>query len=90
MIMSMTTTSTTNSKCNTRKQRLQILMLLINNALYYRYSICIRPEAGFCCVEYRICPDQALVGVAGNADIKAGWSFDVSRGLPAKADAGCG
>ena len=24
---------------------------------YYRYSICIRAEAGFCCVQYTVCQD---------------------------------
>ena len=23
-----------------------------------RYSACIRPEAGMCCIRYQVCPDQ--------------------------------
>ena len=33
-----------------------------NHAFYFysRYSVCIRSESGYCCVQYSVCPDQAL------------------------------
>ncbi len=42
-----------------------------------RYSICIRQEEGFCCVEYEVCPDQRTILPAKNDDgLPAGFSFD--------------
>lgn len=29
-----------------------------NKTIYFRYSICIRPEFGYCCIKYQVCQDQ--------------------------------
>ncbi len=34
-------------------------IFLISSPLTRSYEICIRPEAGFCCVQYSVCADQA-------------------------------
>ena len=39
--------------------------------LLFSYTICIRREAGFCCVQYEVCPDvgniaYSLTGMDGN------------------------
>ncbi len=34
-----------------------------------RYSVCVRREAGFCCVNYNVCADQ----------MAAGFTFDTTQ-----------
>ena len=46
--------------------------------IFLRYSICIRQEEGFCCVEYYVCPDQD-VQLPGAVSAPAGFSFDTTQ-----------
>ena len=54
-----------------------IILILCGCAL--RYSVCIRPEEGFCCVEYQVCPDEAM-----------GFTFDtLAANTNSKQDDAC-
>ena len=33
---------------------------IMNSCQIFRYSVCIRQEQGFCCVQYQVCPDIAV------------------------------
>ncbi len=33
-------------------------LVLLTKILLLSYAVCIRPEQGFCCVMYSLCPDQ--------------------------------
>ena len=44
-----------------------------------RYSICIRQEEGFCCVEYRVCPDQLALLPGGQVQRKIWWRLVLER-----------
>ena len=41
-------------------------MLQANHCVPRRYSVCVRPSAGFCCVQYSVC-----AGVAGAFSLDA-------------------
>ncbi len=51
-----------------------------------QYSTCIRAAAGFCCVNYQICPDQAETIAA--SDAVPGFSLD-GKTTDVFADAEC-
>ncbi len=70
----MRTTSTHSSTA--RKKSFLFNAYLYSKVVFYyvrRYSICIRQEEGFCCVEFFVCPDQtgALPGGAVSEPWKA-------------------
>ena len=44
-----------------------------------RYSICIRQEEGFCCVEYRVCPDQLALLPGGQVQRRFWWRLVLER-----------
>ena len=45
------------------------LRLRINSLFFFRYSVCIRQEEGYCCVQYMLCsenPNRSF-GIDNNA-----------------------
>ena len=56
------------------------------NAAASSYSVCVRAERDFCCVEYEVCPDQDSPGP--NSPSPLGFSFD-SGPTMSKADDAC-
>ncbi len=50
-----------------------------------RYSICVRQEDGFCCVEYQVCPDQRGTLPGG---LPSGFSFDGTQ-ANSRVDTNC-
>ena len=51
---------------------------------YSSYNVCIRPEAGFCCVQYQVCSDPGSFSLELN---KA--PADPTMPDPGKQDADC-
>jgi hypothetical protein len=41
----------------------------------FRYNVCIRPEAGICCVKYQACYDQASAYTLASGDMTIVKSF---------------
>ena len=51
---------------------------------HFSYNVCIRPEAGFCCVQYQVCSDPGSFSLELN---KA--PADPTMPDPGKQDADC-
>ena len=44
----------------------------IFNSFFQRYQVCIRPEAGMCCVQYQVCADQSNAFTLSSGAIATG------------------
>ncbi len=58
--------------------------------LYRRYSVCVRQEESFCCVQYKVCEDE--MGPLKNGFVAtktSGFSFDTNRADVSMADDNC-
>jgi hypothetical protein len=44
--------------------------LFLIKSFFVRYNVCIRPEAGVCCIQYQVCADQSNAFSLGGGGTK--------------------